>query len=323
MLKLLALAVVICVAAAATDSEWVVFKTKHGKVYQQEEDSLRRIIYEDNMQRVENHNALFAKGLKSFYLGENQFADMTTTEFAKMMNGFRSNGLSQSTENAFGNNVSLPATVDWTKKGYVTPVKNQGQCGSCWAFSTTGSLEGAHFKKTNKLVSLSEKNLMDCSRSYGNLGCSGGLMRSAFKYIIHNKGIDTEKSYPYVPKDGSCKFNRANVGATMKSFVAIKKDSEMDLQKASATVGPISVAIDASNFSFQLYKGGVYNEPQCSSVQLDHGVLVVGYGTDGGKDYWLVKNSWAASWGIKGYIKMSRNRNNQCGIATQASYPVV
>jgi len=147
-------------------------------------------------------------------------------------------------------------------------------------------------------------------------------MDAAFKYIISNNGIDTEASYPYTATGpNACKFNRANVGATISSFVDVQTGSEIQLQNAVAD-RPVSVAIDASHMSFQLYSGGVYNEPACSSSQLDHGVLAAGYGTSNGVAYWLVKNSWGASWGMQGYIMMSRNKANQCGIATAASYPI-
>ncbi|XP_028968920.1 cathepsin L [Galendromus occidentalis] len=212
---------------------------------------------------------------------------------------------------------------DYWLEGYVTPVKDQGQCGSCWAFSTTGSLEGQHFKATGKLVSLSEQNLVDCSGDEGNNGCEGGLMDQGFTYIKNNGGIDTEESYPYNAEDGDCAFKSNAVGARVTGFVDIDSGSEKALQKAVATVGPVSVAIDASNDSFQLYKEGIYDEPACSSTQLDHGVLAVGYGSENGVDYWLVKNSWNTVWGQDGYIKMARNKDNQCGIASQASYPTV
>lgn len=148
-------------------------------------------------------------------------------------------------------------------------------------------------------------------------------MDNAFKYIKANGGIDTEESYPYTARDGTCKYNPGNVGATVTGFTDIPEGDEEALKQAVATVGPISIAIDASHFSFQFYHTGVYNEPSCSSSQLDHGVLAVGYGTYQGKDYWLVKNSWGPGWGLKGYIRMTRNKQNQCGIASSASYPLV
>jgi len=148
-------------------------------------------------------------------------------------------------------------------------------------------------------------------------------MDQAFTYIKENNGVDSESSYPYKGVNGQCQFNAANVAANDTGFVDIKSKSEDDLQSAVATVGPISVAIDASHISFQLYKTGVYHSFFCSQTRLDHGVLAVGYGKDGSKDYWLVKNSWGPEWGEKGYIMMSRNRSNNCGIATSASYPTV
>ncbi|XP_044231460.1 procathepsin L-like [Thunnus albacares] len=219
--------------------------------------------------------------------------------------------------------ADLPDFVDWRDKGYVTEVKNQKNCGSCWAFSATGSLEGQIFNKTGKLVSLSEQQLVDCSRDYGNMGCSGGWMHDAFRYIKENGGLDTEDSYPYEAKDGKCRYDPAKIGANCTGYVNVKSNDEDALRDAVATIGPVSVAIDASQTSFQLYKSGVYDEPHCQSSALNHAVLAVGYGTENGLDYWLVKNSWGLEWGDKGYIKMSRNKQNQCGMGSYAIYPQV
>jgi cathepsin L len=324
MFKLALLSVALAMTYAIEDTVWLSYKQTYGKQYVAGEDGIRRFIWQTNLQKINAHNELYAQGLSSYYQGENQFTDMTNTEFRRKMNGFKLTTTPNPGNFAPGlNDGVLADTVDWRTKGYVTPIKNQGQCGSCWAFSTTGSLEGQHFKATGKLVSLSESNLVDCSQKFGNQGCNGGLMDQAFKYIIHNKGIDTEVSYPYKAEDRKCEFKTADVGATEASYKDVVSGSEADLQKAVAEVGPISVAIDASHDSFQSYKGGVYDEPACSTTELDHGVLAVGYGTEGTKDYWIVKNSWGESWGEKGYILMSRNKSNQCGIATSASYPIV
>jgi len=305
---------------------WGNFKATHQKSYADaNEELIRRFIFEDNMNTIMEFNRLNAS-TAGFRLGVNEFADMTNSEFAEMMlaTHISANHISQADSIFEASGIrDLPAEVDWTTKGYVTGVKNQGQCGSCWAFSTTGSLEGQHFKKTGKLVSLSEQNLVDCSTSEGNQGCNGGLMDQAFTYIKKNGGIDTEDSYPYTGTDGKCNFAQNNIGAQLTGFVDVKSGDENALKEAVATIGPISVAIDASSIFFQFYSSGVYDPWFCSSTDLDHGVLAVGYGTEDSKDFWLVKNSWGASWGLNGYIKMIRNKSNRCGIATQASYPTV
>jgi len=284
----------------------------------------------ENKHKIAKHNQHAANGLKSYSLKMNHFGDLLHHEFTAMMNGFRGSWSKGAERNGSTYlspaNVNIPAAVDWRQHGYVTEVKNQGQCGSCWAFSTTGALEGQHFRKTGTLTSLSEQNLVDCSKKFGNDGCNGGLMDNAFKYVKQNHGIDTENSYPYEAHDDSCRFKTRDIGATDTGFVDVPEGNEKKLQEAVATVGPVSVAIDASHETFQFYSKGVYNEPECSSEDLDHGVLVVGYGetADNAKQaFWIVKNSWGPEWGDAGFIKMSRNKSNQCGIASSASYPLV
>jgi cathepsin L len=309
-----------CAALAISEVEYqnafTFWMQANQKSYHHDEFQTRYRAFRSNLDFVTEHNKLN----KTFTVGMNKFADLSSKEFARIYLGTKANVVVPKIHKAH-NVHAAPTSWDWRTKGAVTPIKNQGQCGSCWSFSTTGSTEGCHFLTTGKLNSLSEQNLMDCSTSQGNQGCEGGLMTQAMTYIISNGGIDTEVSYPYTAADGTtCNYNAANSGATLKSFTNVQTGSESDLL-AKVTLGPVSVAIDASQNSFQLYTGGVYNEPACSSTALDHGVLAIGWGVDSGSAYWLVKNSWGTDWGIQGYIEMSRNLNNQCGIATMATLP--
>jgi len=317
MKSILVLACILAIAFGITEREYQTQFTswmqQYQRSYHHEEFRTRYAIWKKNLDFVTAHNALG----RSYRVGMNKFADLSNDEFNRLYKGVNLNVVPSTTQSPRPN---VPTSFDWRTKGAVTGVKDQGQCGSCWSFSTTGSVEGCHFLAGNKLVSLSEQNLVDCSTSQGNMGCDGGLMTQAMDYIISNGGIDTEKSYPYTAEDGTCVYNAANSGSTLKAYTNVQAGDENDLL-AKVVIGPTSVAIDASNESFQLYTDGVYNEPDCSTSQLDHGVLAIGWGTDSGTDYWLVKNSWGDSWGQAGYIWMSRNADNQCGIATAATLP--
>jgi cathepsin L len=324
-----------CASAAAIfdvtlDDSWNEFQKVHNKQYSSiEESTRRRLTWESNLKYINQHNLEHSLGKHTFTVAMNKYGDMTNKEFVSVMNGFNMTRAMQTPTEfrhsfMMPSNVKIPDSVDWRTQGYVTPIKDQGQCGSCWAFSAVASLEGQHFKKAGTLVSLSEQNLVDCSTKQGNQGCNGGLMDQAFTYIKVNKGIDTEDSYKYVARDEKCKFKAASVGATDTGFTDIDSGDETALATAIATVGPISVAIDASQSSFQFYSSGIYSDPDCSSTELDHGVTAVGYGTQGaGKDFYIVKNSWGTSWGSQGYIMIARNSNNMCGMATMSSYPMV
>jgi len=308
--------------AAFTESDYQdafrAFMHTHKKSYHHDEFRTRYAIFKNNMDKIDAYNR---RGL-SYTLAMNKFGDLSKDEFARYYLGLKNAKPSPVKQTLAVQDVTLPASWDWRNQGAVTDVKDQGQCGSCWSFSTTGSTEGCHFLTTKNLVSLSEQNLIDCSQAQGNQGCDGGLMTGAMDYIIANKGIDTEASYPYTAEDGtSCNFNPANVGATLTGYTNVNQYDENDLQTKVAK-GPTSVAIDAGNDSFQFYSSGVYYEPACDQDSLDHGVLAIGWGTDpSGGDYWIVKNSWGSSWGQSGYIWMARNKNNNCGIATMATLP--
>jgi len=318
MKVVLVLAVLCGFAYALSESEYqssfTFWMQQNQKSYHHDEFLARYKIYKNNMDFINQHNAKNA----SYKVAMNKFGDLSVEEFSGLFLGTK---VSVSTLTQVKSAPqALPDAWNWNTRGAVTPIKNQGQCGSCWSFSTTGSTEGCHFITTKKLVSLSEQNLMDCSTSQGNQGCNGGLMTQAMDYIISNKGIDTEASYPYTAEDGTCSYNAKNSGATLKSYTNVNTGDENDLQ-AKVYLGPTSVAIDASQSSFQFYASGVYSDPDCSTSQLDHGVLAVGWGVSSGSDYWVVKNSWGTDWGLKGFIWMARNDNNMCGIATMATLP--
>jgi len=319
---IVALALFAAVAAAVHPE--VYYQTKftnwmieQQKSYNHMEFFPRYNIFKQNLDFIEAHNQ--KTGVHKCAL--NAFADLSNAEFAQKYTGLTidASSFNFSTPRRAAP-VGAPTSFDWRTKGAVTPIKNQQQCGSCWAFSTTGSTEGCHFLTKGNLPSLSEQNLVDCSTAQGNQGCNGGLMTQAMQYIISNGGIDTEASYPYTAADGTCSYAASNSGATLSGFTNVNAGDENDLLTKCVS-GPVSIAIDASQSSFQFYSSGVYNEPACSSTQLDHGVLAAGWGVSGSTPYWLVKNSWGTSWGQAGYIWMSRNANNQCGVATAATLP--
>jgi len=248
-------------------------------------------------------------------VGLNEFSDWTESEYKKLL-GWKGTEKESTAEPLDTSN--LADSVDWRTKGAVTAVKNQGQCGSCWAFSTTGSVEGAMFLSSGTLQSFSEQQLVDCSKS-GNMGCNGGLMDNAFKYIETNP-LMLEADYAYTAKDGTCEYVSSKGVGKVKGYKDVPRDGLFKKKggqlKAALAAGPISVAIEADQFAFQGYTSGVITSG-CGS-QLDHGVLVVGYGMDGDQEYFIVKNSWGASWGDQGYVKVAPN---QCGITNQPSYP--
>nr|ABG73218.1 cathepsin L 2 precursor [Diaprepes abbreviatus] len=322
--------------------QWEQFKLEHGKVYESEsENEYRQSVFMENLFQINEHNKLYEMGLSSYQMAMNHLGDLTKDEFMRIytvnmpqlpqsenlsdsepwldlpqdLQGFVTYALPTNLDE-----VDLPTDIDWRQKGAVTPVKNQRNCGSCWSFSATGALEAQWFKKTNKLISLSEQQLVDCSGRYGNHGCHGGWMHWAFGYIKENGGIDTEQSYPYTAKDGRCAYKPGNKAATVSQVIMVPR-GENQLAAKVSSVGPISIAAEVSH-KFQFYHSGVYDEPQCGH-SLNHAMLAVGYGSMGGKNFWLVKNSWGTGWGDQGYIRMAKDKNNQCGIALMASYPGV
>jgi C1A family cysteine protease len=295
-------------------NEWA---KKHGRSYGQAERSVRLTNFYAAFLKVEESNKK-----NSWKSGLNQFADMTVEEFKIKFTGLRPEAKKVRQVSATPvEKRKAPSSVDWRAKGAVTPIKNQGQCGSCWAFSTTGSLEGLNFIKHGALLSFSEQQLVDCSGSYGNNGCNGGLMDSGFRYV-KDHGVELESRYPYTARDGACNYVKSDIRFQNTGFTDVPRDNEAALATAVAQQ-PVSVAVDAPPFMY--YTGGIFNDRNCGN-SLDHGVLAVGYGSESGQDYWIVKNSWGASWGEKGYIRMARNVQaayGMCGIAQMASYPTL
>ena len=266
---------------------------------------------------------------QTFTMGVNQFTDLTAMEFKEQfVGGLKTEVGGYGCKSFSSSAVGAPASVDWRAKGAVTSVKDQGQCGSCWTFSSTGAVEGAWAISKGKLVDLSEQQLVDCATgiSYGSHACNGGQMDGAFKYIIEH-GQCAASAYPYTSgttlTGGSCKA--CSAVATLSSCSDVKANDQISL-KAAVAQQPVSIAIEADTRYFQSYAGGVLTSTSCGT-NLDHGVLIVGYGTENGQDYWLVKNSWGTTWGEKGYVKIARSSSvsdaGVCGIAMEPSFPSV
>ncbi|KAJ9168047.1 hypothetical protein P3X46_019621 [Hevea brasiliensis] len=296
------------------------FAHRYGKRYETEEEmKLRFAIFSENLDLIRSTNK---KGLP-YTLAVNDFADWTWQEFRKHRLGAAQNCSATTKGNHKLTDAVLPETKDWREKGIVSPVKDQGHCGSCWTFSTTGALEAAYHQAFGKGISLSEQQLVDCAGAFNNFGCNGGLPSQAFEYIKYNGGLESEEAYPYTGKDGTCKFSLENVGVQVLDSVNITLGAEDELKHAVAFVRPVSVAFEVVS-GFRFYKSGVYTSDVCGKTPMDvnHAVLAVGYGVEDGVPYWLIKNSWGDNWGDNGYFKMELGKN-MCGVATCASYPVV
>uniref|UniRef100_A0A453L6F7 Uncharacterized protein n=2 Tax=Triticinae TaxID=1648030 RepID=A0A453L6F7_AEGTS len=341
---LLLLLVSACAAPSIADDDPMVrrferWMGRHGRAYTDAGEKQRRLeVYRKNVELIEEFNS----GGRSYTLTDNKFADLTNEEFRAKVLGLgapgRAGRRAPRTENFApvtmpekeidDDNSTLPKEVDWRKKGAVVPVKNQGGCGSCWAFAAVAAMEGLNHIKNGKLVSLSEQELVDCDAEA--VGCAGGFMSWAYEFVMDNHGLTTEASYPYLGVNGVCQTAKLNeTTVSIAGYRNVTANSEPDLLRAAAAQ-PVSVAVDAGGFVWQLYGGGVFSGP--CTAQVNHGVTVVGYGEtsaagdEGSGKYWIIKNSWGAGWGEAGYMRLQRDAGmptGLCGVALLASYPVM
>ena len=297
-------------------TEFLNFKKEYGKLYSStEEHNYRFAVFNENLEKIALHNA---KNLP-WTLGVNQFADISEEEFLHKFCGCARdpNARMRRVTPVFGD---APEAIDWREKGAVTPVKNQASCGSCWAFSSTGTVEGAYFVHSGELISLSEQQLVDCATvpKYENEGCNGGWPWSALDYV-KDKGLCTEEDYPYHAKDEECKDNKCKIAVQAAGRIILPQMDEKSLENAVA-MHPVSIVLDAS--ALHLYKGGIITK--CNE-NINHAVLAVGYDTDAetGMKYWIVKNSWADTWGEKGYFRIEKEAGGmgRCGLTYSSTYP--
>jgi len=336
-----------CAVQAAIDFKgWL---NLHTKSYGSEVEHKKRLaIFNENHELVKQHNAAFEVGITSFSMTmESPFADLTADEFSTLYlmepqqcsaTTHQSSGRLRPSNNGEVGEKKIEKAVDWRSKGIMTPVKNQGHCGSCWTFSTTGCLEAhtclAHNKDCTHWHGLAEQQLVDCAGDFNNFGCNGGLPSQAFEYIKYNgRGLDLEDTYKYVANetDGICKATAGEVGAEVAFVYNITSNDEEDLVHAIATQGPVSVAYQVSP-DFRLYEHGVYdsynvttNTTMCSSSNTDvnHAVVAVGLGeTEDDVTFYIIRNSWGTSWGMEGHFWMKRGEN-LCGVSDCASFPIV
>ncbi|MBN3316380.1 CATK protein, partial [Atractosteus spatula] len=311
----------------ALDSEWEAWQEEFGNPTREAHPLQRREIWEQNYRAIEDHNSRYAEGQEAYEMAMNQFGDLTAEEFV----GRKDAPLATSTRHV---DLMLSATelrqaasrlnltsIDYRASGYVTPVEDQGICGSCWAYSATGALEAQWKKKTGHLIPLSKQQLIDCTA--GIKGCTGGWASLAYDYIIHNEGIQAEATYPYVMREQPCAADKTKVAATIGSWKFLPIGSEQALEDALVTIGPVAISIDTTRPSFQFYRRGIYYDPECSVWKQTHAMLLTGFGTEGSEQYWTIRNSWGPWWGEDGYVRLAKNRNRHCGISQYGVLPFV
>ncbi|KAG5443675.1 Plastin-2 [Clonorchis sinensis] len=310
---------------------WEQFKHQFDRVYSDAEESSKRLnVFCENFLYVRRHNNAYEEGTESFKLGINQFADRTREETQHACGGEAVFPNSRESVSAYRKISAVPPkSIDWRMYGAVTPIRAQGSCGSCWAFSAAAAMESHHFLHYRWLYTLSPQQLIDCSLMYGNHGCNGGNAQLAFMYVQHGGGIECEVDYPYVSDrtlrpNPYCRLEAHKVAVRVSGAVALPLYDEDALTQAVGLLGPVAIMVNSSPQDFVKYEYDIYDDPACGTTlrEVDHAMLLVGYGEEGGIPYWLIKNSWGDHWGENGYMRMRRGVN-RCAVASYAVYPLL
>lgn len=301
----------------------------------QSEES-RKDIFWKNLETIAHHNFKFRRGQSTFKMGINKFTDMTFREYSNM---YKANETTQKIGEQISETISFipassydklrnesfecPSSFDWRQKGVVTAVKDQKYCGSCYAMSVLASVESQLFIKTGKLIQLSDQEIIDCASDFGTFQCEGGVAFAVFDYIKENGGISSAADYPYEAKAGECRRSeKEKVKIDMKGYGFMMKDGDDVLMSAVAELGPIMISIDTDHESFMHYASGVYYDEKCTT-EVNHGAVVVGYGSEDGEDFWIVKNSFGEKWGESGYVRIIRGRGKDCSVADVPMFPIL
>ncbi|XP_022664014.1 cathepsin L1-like [Varroa destructor] len=310
---------------AALHAKWSSYKAQHGKEYASHVDNVKKVVFLENTRTIEEHNLRFHQGLESFQMGHNALSDFTLEEIqATRMGLAMPSDIEEHHANASlhvtSEDYPYPTRLDWRDQNAVGPVKNQQHCASCYAFSSGGALETAHWRRYGILPNVSVQHIVDCTRQYGNRGCQGGWMHTAFKWLQDHGGYLASTEYPYAAHVGKCRDESTLKIGRVARYARIPAGDEKALLDAVTFIGTIPVAYNAVTKQHAYYRQGILDVPDCGT-RPTHAVLLVGYGTERGVDYWILKNSWGTSWGENGYFRMRRG-SNMCGVANWASYPV-